>query len=154
MHRHSAATHFSLSKQNPMRHTTTIRTQSSCFSTLKPYLHTTTTVSLKTLMAAKTLEESDVGISCYISKLPGFRGILKQRFLRKNLITLLVHFLVMHWNDLPKDLKFLLFLTVERCMENIELKFIQNQTFVFHCSMFSGYFLRDFLSSVFFYLTQ
>ncbi|XP_041017336.1 multisubstrate pseudouridine synthase 7 isoform X2 [Juglans microcarpa x Juglans regia] len=31
-------------------------------------------------MAAKTLEESDVGIFCYISKLPGFRGILKQRY--------------------------------------------------------------------------
>ncbi|KAG6647237.1 hypothetical protein CIPAW_07G064800 [Carya illinoinensis] len=31
-------------------------------------------------MAGKTLEESDVGIFCYISKLPGFRGILKQRY--------------------------------------------------------------------------
>ncbi|OIT35437.1 hypothetical protein A4A49_30459 [Nicotiana attenuata] len=28
----------------------------------------------------KTMDESDVGISCYISKLPGFRGILKQRY--------------------------------------------------------------------------
>ncbi|XP_071703499.1 multisubstrate pseudouridine synthase 7 isoform X2 [Rutidosis leptorrhynchoides] len=27
-----------------------------------------------------SLEESDVGISCYISSLPGFRGILKQRY--------------------------------------------------------------------------
>ncbi|WMV11765.1 hypothetical protein MTR67_005150, partial [Solanum verrucosum] len=28
----------------------------------------------------KTMDESDVGISCYISNLPGFRGILKQRY--------------------------------------------------------------------------
>ncbi|KAK7337896.1 hypothetical protein VNO77_18486 [Canavalia gladiata] len=28
----------------------------------------------------KTVEEDDVGISCYISNLPGFRGILKQRY--------------------------------------------------------------------------
>ncbi|KAM7511824.1 hypothetical protein LguiB_010699 [Lonicera macranthoides] len=27
-----------------------------------------------------TVDESDVGISCYISQLPGFRGILKQRY--------------------------------------------------------------------------
>lgn len=31
-------------------------------------------------MAMKTPEESDVGIACYISDLPGFRGILKQRY--------------------------------------------------------------------------
>ncbi|XP_048136493.1 multisubstrate pseudouridine synthase 7 isoform X2 [Rhodamnia argentea] len=31
-------------------------------------------------MAMKTPEESDVGIACYISNLPGFRGILKQRY--------------------------------------------------------------------------
>ncbi|MED6181278.1 hypothetical protein PIB30_018013 [Stylosanthes scabra] len=31
-------------------------------------------------MAMKTVEESHVGISCYISNLPGFRGILKQRY--------------------------------------------------------------------------
>ncbi|XP_028770719.1 multisubstrate pseudouridine synthase 7 [Neltuma alba] len=31
-------------------------------------------------MAVKALDESDVGISCYISNLPGFRGILKQRY--------------------------------------------------------------------------
>ncbi|KAK4273551.1 hypothetical protein QN277_021931 [Acacia crassicarpa] len=31
-------------------------------------------------MAMKALDESDVGISCYISTLPGFRGILKQRY--------------------------------------------------------------------------
>ncbi|THU73961.1 hypothetical protein C4D60_Mb04t28350 [Musa balbisiana] len=29
---------------------------------------------------AKTLDESDVGISCYVSSLAGFRGILKQRY--------------------------------------------------------------------------
>ncbi|RWW21912.1 hypothetical protein BHE74_00031398 [Ensete ventricosum] len=28
----------------------------------------------------KTLDESDVGISCYVSSLAGFRGILKQRY--------------------------------------------------------------------------
>ncbi|KAF8388099.1 hypothetical protein HHK36_026765 [Tetracentron sinense] len=28
----------------------------------------------------KTLEEADVGIFCYISQLPGFRGVLKQRY--------------------------------------------------------------------------
>ncbi|PIA45026.1 hypothetical protein AQUCO_01700525v1 [Aquilegia coerulea] len=31
-------------------------------------------------LTMKTLDESDVGISCYISNLPGFRGILKQRY--------------------------------------------------------------------------
>ncbi|MED6123561.1 hypothetical protein PIB30_050248 [Stylosanthes scabra] len=31
-------------------------------------------------MAMKTVEEYQVGISCYISNLPGFRGILKQRY--------------------------------------------------------------------------
>ncbi|KAK7397292.1 hypothetical protein VNO78_18460 [Psophocarpus tetragonolobus] len=31
-------------------------------------------------MAMKTAEEHDVGISCFISDLPGFRGILKQRY--------------------------------------------------------------------------
>ncbi|RYR02390.1 hypothetical protein Ahy_A06g027495 isoform C [Arachis hypogaea] len=31
-------------------------------------------------MAMKTVEESHVGISCYISNLPGFRGVLKQRY--------------------------------------------------------------------------
>ncbi|XP_042387374.1 multisubstrate pseudouridine synthase 7-like isoform X1 [Zingiber officinale] len=29
---------------------------------------------------AKSLDESDVGISCFVSSLPGFRGILKQRY--------------------------------------------------------------------------
>ncbi|OVA05407.1 Pseudouridine synthase [Macleaya cordata] len=28
----------------------------------------------------KTLDEADVGIQCYISQLPGFRGVLKQRY--------------------------------------------------------------------------
>ncbi|KAE8010054.1 hypothetical protein FH972_006452 [Carpinus fangiana] len=41
---------------------------------------TTTSGSSKNVMASKTVDESDVGISCYISKLPGFRGILKQRY--------------------------------------------------------------------------
>ncbi|ESW19147.1 hypothetical protein PHAVU_006G100200 [Phaseolus vulgaris] len=31
-------------------------------------------------MAMKTVEEDEVGISCFISDLPGFRGILKQRY--------------------------------------------------------------------------
>ncbi|KAL2345777.1 hypothetical protein Fmac_007062 [Flemingia macrophylla] len=31
-------------------------------------------------MAMTPIEESDVGISCFISNLPGFRGILKQRY--------------------------------------------------------------------------
>jgi len=30
-------------------------------------------------MAMKTVEEDEVGISCFISDLPGFRGVLKQR---------------------------------------------------------------------------
>nr|CAD1828049.1 unnamed protein product [Ananas comosus var. bracteatus] len=34
----------------------------------------------KTLAMAKTLDESHVGISCYVSSLPGFRGVLKQRY--------------------------------------------------------------------------
>jgi hypothetical protein len=32
-----------------------------------------------TMETSKAMEESDVGILCYISQLPGFRGILKQR---------------------------------------------------------------------------
>ncbi|KAL6008070.1 hypothetical protein ACLOJK_033576 [Asimina triloba] len=31
-------------------------------------------------LAMKTLDESDLGILCYISKLPGFRGVLKHRY--------------------------------------------------------------------------
>ncbi|KOM52951.1 hypothetical protein LR48_Vigan09g161000 [Vigna angularis] len=31
-------------------------------------------------MAMKTVEEDEVGISCFISDLPGFRGVLKQRY--------------------------------------------------------------------------
>ncbi|KAG2316175.1 hypothetical protein Bca52824_019297 [Brassica carinata] len=34
----------------------------------------------KTSEGMKTVDESDVGISCFISPLPGFRGILKQRY--------------------------------------------------------------------------
>ncbi|KAJ4898513.1 Pseudouridine synthase family protein [Raphanus sativus] len=34
----------------------------------------------KTSEGTKTVDESDVGISCFISQLPGFRGILKQRY--------------------------------------------------------------------------
>eukprot|EP00257_Ricinus_communis_P013254 XP_015570652.1 multisubstrate pseudouridine synthase 7 isoform X1 [Ricinus communis] len=53
---------------------------SSCSNST--YRTTTATLvadhSFKTLMT--TIEESDVGISCYISKVPGFRGILKQRY--------------------------------------------------------------------------
>ncbi|KAK7258713.1 hypothetical protein RIF29_24295 [Crotalaria pallida] len=42
---------------------------------------TTTTVTVTvTAMAMNTVEEPDVGISCYISNLAGFRGILKQRY--------------------------------------------------------------------------
>ncbi|XP_050113644.1 multisubstrate pseudouridine synthase 7-like isoform X2 [Malus sylvestris] len=56
----------------------------SCFSMLKPYCSATPpppplTTALKALVATTT-EESDVGIFCYISQLPGFRGILKQRY--------------------------------------------------------------------------
>ncbi|PON73871.1 Pseudouridine synthase [Parasponia andersonii] len=57
-----------------------------CFPVLKPYLlcnYTTGTTiarSPKPQMAMKTLDESDVGIFCYISHLPGFRGVLKQRY--------------------------------------------------------------------------
>ena len=60
-----------------------------CFlSVLKPYFlcntattTTTTTItrSPKSQISMKTLDESDVGIFCYISHLPGFRGVLKQR---------------------------------------------------------------------------
>ncbi|XP_062004871.1 multisubstrate pseudouridine synthase 7 [Rosa rugosa] len=59
---------------------------SSCFPNLKPYSYSSSTppppptTTVKALMAMKTTEESDVGIFCYISQLPGFRGILKQRY--------------------------------------------------------------------------
>ena len=39
----------------------------------------------KTSEGMKTVDESDVGISCFISQLPGFRGILKQRLLDQKL---------------------------------------------------------------------
>lgn len=56
----------------------------SCLpSLLKPYssFHWTTTMATtaKTFEGMKTVDEADVGISCFISQLPGFRGILKQR---------------------------------------------------------------------------
>ncbi|KAL7157781.1 hypothetical protein ABFS83_02G099900 [Erythranthe nasuta] len=43
---------------------------------LKPFPRRTTTV----VRSMTSAEESDVGILCYISPLPGFRGILKQRY--------------------------------------------------------------------------
>ncbi|XP_019265835.1 PREDICTED: multisubstrate pseudouridine synthase 7 isoform X1 [Nicotiana attenuata] len=46
---------------------------------LKPY-NSFFDQSLLPVTMMKTMDESDVGISCYISKLPGFRGILKQRY--------------------------------------------------------------------------
>ncbi|BBH06689.1 Pseudouridine synthase family protein [Prunus dulcis] len=54
----------------------------SCFSMLKPYCSATPPppTTLKSITAMKTTEEPDVGIFCYISQLPGFRGILKQRY--------------------------------------------------------------------------
>ncbi|CAL2269459.1 unnamed protein product [Prunus armeniaca] len=54
----------------------------SCFSMLKPYCSATPPppTTLKFITAMKTTEEPDVGIFCYISQLPGFRGILKQRY--------------------------------------------------------------------------
>ncbi|KAL1561888.1 tRNA pseudouridine(13) synthase [Salvia divinorum] len=42
-------------------------------SSLKPYSH-------RPEMSMASVEESQVGILCYISQLPGFRGILKQRY--------------------------------------------------------------------------
>ncbi|KAG5626342.1 hypothetical protein H5410_011560 [Solanum commersonii] len=45
---------------------------------LKPYYYRFLEHTLPATM--KTMDESDVGISCYISNLPGFRGILKQRY--------------------------------------------------------------------------
>ncbi|XP_058106205.1 multisubstrate pseudouridine synthase 7 [Magnolia sinica] len=45
---------------------------------LKPH-HRFCSCYIETL-AMKTLDEADVGILCYISKLPGFRGVLKQRY--------------------------------------------------------------------------
>uniref|UniRef100_A0A2P2LGW6 Multisubstrate pseudouridine synthase 7 isoform X1 n=1 Tax=Rhizophora mucronata TaxID=61149 RepID=A0A2P2LGW6_RHIMU len=53
-------------------------------SVIKPYLTTSNPTiascsKTPTMATAKTVEESDVGIFCYISQFPGFRGILKQR---------------------------------------------------------------------------
>ncbi|XP_010546604.1 PREDICTED: uncharacterized protein LOC104818640 [Tarenaya hassleriana] len=62
------------------------KTVSSCLeSLLKPYLsnHCTTTTmasTAKTLDKMKTVEDPDVGISCFIFQLPFFCGILKQSY--------------------------------------------------------------------------
>lgn len=51
-------------------------------SALKPYplfCHNSRFCKTLTTTTMKTLDESDVGILCFISNLPGFRGILKQR---------------------------------------------------------------------------
>ena len=48
--------------------------------TLKPLCNYSNPIEFQTL-TMKTLDESDVGILCYISQLPGFRGVLKQRSL-------------------------------------------------------------------------
>ncbi|KAL8200162.1 hypothetical protein R6Q57_011501 [Mikania cordata] len=47
---------------------------------LKPYCFYFNQSQSQSAAMKAPLEESDVGISCYISPLPGFRGILKQRF--------------------------------------------------------------------------
>ncbi|KAH9688053.1 TRUD domain-containing protein [Citrus sinensis] len=53
-------------------------------SALKPYplfcYNSRFCKTLTTTTTMKTLDESDVGILCFISNLPGFRGILKQRY--------------------------------------------------------------------------
>ncbi|XP_028549259.1 multisubstrate pseudouridine synthase 7 [Dendrobium catenatum] len=41
----------------------------------KPFANT-----FETLAMAKSVDESDVGIYCYVSSLPGFRAVLKQRY--------------------------------------------------------------------------
>ncbi|KAJ6809140.1 multisubstrate pseudouridine synthase 7 [Iris pallida] len=56
-------------------------TVTSLFSllVLKPY--SSFSSSAETLaMAKKTVAESEVGISCFVSSLPGFHGVLKQRY--------------------------------------------------------------------------
>lgn len=51
------------------------------YYSLHSHLHCSTVESRRYVvaMAKKNLEESDVGINCYVSSLPGFRAILKQR---------------------------------------------------------------------------
>ncbi|GLT32711.1 hypothetical protein SLA2020_073560 [Shorea laevis] len=60
-----------------------------CVTTLKPYYFGCNCISkytrasarpFRTLTQMTTITESDVGILCFISQLPGFRGILKQRY--------------------------------------------------------------------------
>jgi len=41
------------------------------------------------------MEEHDVGITCYISNLPGFRGVLKQRLIPSFHFDIIQHFLVL-----------------------------------------------------------
>ncbi|XP_019161541.1 PREDICTED: multisubstrate pseudouridine synthase 7 [Ipomoea nil] len=48
-------------------------------SALKPYNYSSPSAAFSA-EAMNPMDESDVGISCYISHLPGFRGILKQRY--------------------------------------------------------------------------
>ncbi|XP_073108058.1 uncharacterized protein [Elaeis guineensis] len=50
---------------------------SSLFLSLKPQRPPKPS---ETLAMAKSLDEPDVGISCYVSSVPGFRGVLKQRY--------------------------------------------------------------------------
>ncbi|KAE9593623.1 putative tRNA pseudouridine(13) synthase [Lupinus albus] len=64
---YSALKPYKASIRKPQKPTTTATTA-------------TTTTTTATVMARKSIEESDVGISCYISNLSGFRGILKQRY--------------------------------------------------------------------------
>ena len=52
---------------------------------MKPYCSSSVPSTVKEqtfarIGAMKTLDEADVGIVCYISELPGFRGVLKQRY--------------------------------------------------------------------------
>ena len=47
---------------------------------------------------SKNIDESDVGILCYISQVPGFRGILKQRFfIDTNLVLYTLLFLLLFY---------------------------------------------------------
>ncbi|XP_065852993.1 multisubstrate pseudouridine synthase 7 [Euphorbia lathyris] len=72
-----------------LRHVSVIKpyTFSSCYSTNRnTYVATTTSATILgcsralTATVKTTMDESEVGIFCYISQLPGFRGILKQRY--------------------------------------------------------------------------
>ncbi|XP_010463968.1 PREDICTED: multisubstrate pseudouridine synthase 7-like [Camelina sativa] len=89
------------------------RTVSSCLrlpSLLKPYssFHWTTTMATtaKSVEGMKTVDEADVGISCFISQLPGFRGILKQRYADFIVNEVDIHGNVVHLTslDLPPEM--------------------------------------------------